>query len=33
MADANRFAAKNVTHRGARGLALHLLGRLDESPS
>jgi sugar/nucleoside kinase (ribokinase family) len=29
MADANRFAARNVTHRGARGLGLHLLGRLD----
>jgi len=29
MADANRFAARNVAHRGASGLALHLLGRLE----
>jgi sugar/nucleoside kinase (ribokinase family) len=29
MADANRFAARNVTHRGASGLGLHLLGRLE----
>jgi sugar/nucleoside kinase (ribokinase family) len=28
MADANRFAARNVAHRGASGLGLHLLGRL-----
>ena len=29
MVSANRFAARNVTHRGAKGLGLHLLGRLD----
>jgi len=28
MARANRSAARNVTHRGARGLHLHLAGRL-----
>lgn len=28
MASANRSAARNVTHRGARGLHLHLQGRL-----
>lgn len=28
MAEANRLAARNVSHRGARGLARHLAGRL-----
>ena len=27
---ANRFAGRNVLHRGARGLHHHLLGRLSE---
>ena len=32
MAHANRHAARNVLHRGARGLRDHLLGRLSERP-
>jgi hypothetical protein len=28
MTQANRFAARNVDHRGARGLYRHLAGRL-----
>jgi sugar/nucleoside kinase (ribokinase family) len=28
MAEANRLAARNVEHRGARGLVRHLSGRL-----
>jgi sugar/nucleoside kinase (ribokinase family) len=31
LATAHRFAARNVQHRGARGLHLHLMGRLAES--
>jgi hypothetical protein len=29
MREANRLASRNLEHRGARGLALHLLGRVD----
>ncbi len=33
MTEANRMAAKNVSHRGARGLGLHLSGRVDPGVS
>ena len=32
MLNANRLAARNVEHRGARGLGLHLAGRVDPKP-
>lgn len=31
MADANRLAGRNVTHRGAKGLYRHLVGRLSHT--
>jgi hypothetical protein len=33
MDTANRFAARNVQHRGASGLRLHLLGQIADRPS
>ncbi len=33
MSDANRMAARNVMHRGARGLGLFLRGQLDPRPA
>lgn len=32
MSDANRMAASNVDHRGARGLGTHLAGHIDPQP-
>ncbi len=32
MSEANRLAARNVRHRGARGLGIHLSGRVDPKP-